>query len=474
MSAAMISRRHALAGAGVFALAAACGGRRMTEGRHDVIVVGAGLSGLYATLLLEELGFDVLVLEASDRLGGRLKTLDHLAGAPECGGQTLGPMYARVLKLASRFGLDVFERKALLPGNAFYLGERLRSAEDLKANPLSALENAEQEMLPSGLYNYYLKQVNPLKDLYDWRGAAALSEDGVSIADRFRSAGASDEAMRLMERWFDGGGMENMSALFACRKYEAARIETKMLRIAGGSSRLPEAMAAGLKTAPRLNTPVAAIAYNENGAMLTASDGSKFAAKQVFFSAPFSVLRGLVLDPTPRQPLADAISMLPYNHITQVKLAFSAPFWERDGLPPAMYADSFVERVTAAPGQDGELHYLNVWIKGLKAAELDQYEEVEIGARVAAEFERIRPAAKGAVSVAHVQSWGRNPYSKGAYHFMGVGDVRRYADVLQKPCGPIRWIGEHAAAYQQGMEGACESAEREVFAILDEIGGKDV
>ena len=463
------TRRATLSGMGSLALLSACGERRATESR-EAIVVGAGISGLYAAMLLEELGFDTLVLEASDRVGGRMMTLDQLAGSPEAGGQSVGSKYARVFSLAEQLGLEVFERKPLIPGSAYYIREALISADAWSAHPINTLTGSEREILPNRLYSHYMSRVNPLSDLFNWRSEDFFADDQVSIGDRFRSAGASAEALRLMERWFDGGGLNNMSALFAFRKHMAAQFEKpKAYRIKGGSSRLPEAMAASLKSPVRLNTQVVSLA--DNGSLVTVTDtnGNVYQAPSVFVSVPFSVLRDVAIDPAPSPPLQSAIASLPYNHITQVKVGFREPFWEADGLPPAMYADSFVERITAAPGQDGVLHYLNVWIKGLKALEFDQWDDATIGARVIAELERIRPAARGKISVAHVMAWGRNPYSRGAYHFFGAPGRTLYGDALLQPHGRISWIGEHTAEFQQGMEGACASAEREVFAMVDRV-----
>ena len=65
-----------------------------------VVVVGAGLSGLNAALILERWGFDVQVVEARERVGGRLWTLDHLPGSPEGGGNVMGSNYGRTFKMA--------------------------------------------------------------------------------------------------------------------------------------------------------------------------------------------------------------------------------------------------------------------------------------------------------------------------------------------------------------------------------------
>ena len=110
-------RRHVLQGvvAGAFAsaLPAAVSSRadvgaaphRLPTTRSDVIVIGAGLSGLNAALLLEEQGLKVTVLEGRDRIGGRLLTLQDVPGRPEAGGNGIGHSYARLLDLASRLGL---------------------------------------------------------------------------------------------------------------------------------------------------------------------------------------------------------------------------------------------------------------------------------------------------------------------------------------------------------------------------------
>jgi len=469
MTAPVLTRRTALSGMASLTLLSACGERRTSE-KHDVIVVGAGISGLYAAMLLEELGLDTLVLEASDRVGGRMMTLDQLDGSPEAGGQSVGSKYARVFNLAEQLGLDVFQRKPFIPGSAYYIRDSLLAADQWSTHMANTLSGPEREILPNKLYSYYLKQVNPVADLFNWREEDFFVDDQVSIADRLLAVGASDEALRLMERWFDGGGLDNMSALFAYRKHLAAQFERpNAYRIKGGSARLPEAMAAQLKTPVRFNAPI--VSLSDDGSLVTVTDasGNVYQAPSLFVSIPFSVLRDIAIEPAPPPALQAAIDTLPYNHITQVKVAFGGPFWEADGLPPAMYADSFIERITAAPGQDGELHYLNVWIKGLQALEFDQWDDETIGSRVIAELERIRPSSRGKISAAHVMAWGRNPYAKGAYHFFGHPGRTLYGDALLQPHGRISWIGEHTAEFQQGMEGACASAEREVFAMIDRV-----
>ena len=84
------SRRRFLTSA-LAAAAAPLLPRRLRADGKPVVVIGAGLSGLYAALTLEAQGFEVTVLEARDRIGGRLYTLDDVPGHPEAGGNTIGP-----------------------------------------------------------------------------------------------------------------------------------------------------------------------------------------------------------------------------------------------------------------------------------------------------------------------------------------------------------------------------------------------
>ncbi len=81
----------------------------------DVLIIGAGLSGLYAANLLEEEGYKVTVLEADKRVGGRVLTQKEIPGNPETGGTAFGSGYARVIDTANRFGINLIDLKPVIP-----------------------------------------------------------------------------------------------------------------------------------------------------------------------------------------------------------------------------------------------------------------------------------------------------------------------------------------------------------------------
>ena len=120
-----LTRRRLLEGslAGVVAgLSSGCADHRL--GR-SVVVVGAGLSGLNAALILERWGFEVRVVEARERVGGRLWTLDHLPGSPEGGGNVMGSNYGRVFKMAHDLKVPLRSPPRTLPSDYFVGATRI-------------------------------------------------------------------------------------------------------------------------------------------------------------------------------------------------------------------------------------------------------------------------------------------------------------------------------------------------------------
>jgi monoamine oxidase len=85
---------------------------------------------------------------------------------------------------------------------------------------------------------------------------------------------------------------------------------------------------------------------------------------------------------------------------------------------------------------------------------------------VIAAIETLRPAAKDQLEPIGLHSWGADPYAAGAWAYFRPGEVTRFAAVLGQPLGRLHFCGEHLATASRGMEGAMESAEEAVAAIL--------
>ncbi|MCU0426328.1 MAG: NAD(P)/FAD-dependent oxidoreductase [Candidatus Kapabacteria bacterium] len=433
----------------------------------DVIVVGAGLAGLNAAMILESQGKSVLVLEASKRIGGRLYTLDDVAWKPDTGGVQVGDGYKRLVAIAQKLNVGLVDEPRSNADTLICLGgERIQSSE-WEASAFNKLLDSEKKILPSLLESTLLRGQSPLQTLDDWRSEKFAAMD-ISIAAYLKSKGVSDEALRLIEIASDTPGLDKTSVLnnFRSSTLFAKGGFTKSMMIQGGSSRLPEAMAKSLKQPVRLGKIVTSIAQRNDGVVLTCSDRSTFKAKNVVMAVPFTTLRKISMIPAITGVQAQAVRSLQYTTISQIHVAVKKAFWLDDGLPPTMWTDSPLERIFVYPEADGKPARMLCWINGEGARKFDTLSEKDVLALVQAEMKRLRPASEGALEVTRINSWGKNPFAGGSYVKFAPGQITKFALHLAMPHQNIVFAGEHTAMRFTGMEGALESGERAAGQIL--------
>ena len=236
------------------------------EREPDVIVLGAGLAGLNAALLLEQFGLSVRVIEARARVGGRLYTLDQVPGRPEAGGNQLAAGYARTVAMAQQLGVALATSGAsplMRPDRMVYdIGGQRIAAADWAASPLNPLPAALRALPPERALAR-LAGPHPLAALSDWREAVAAPFDR-SLLDHLRSQGLADAALRLFATNNSYGRTLDETSLLTllyvqANTAEVMKIKGPLQNVRGGNQRLPEAMAAALKGPVLLNTRVSAV-----------------------------------------------------------------------------------------------------------------------------------------------------------------------------------------------------------------------
>lgn len=437
--------------------------------RSDVVVIGAGLSGLYAAWLLEQKGLVVTVVEGSTRLGGRLYTLDDLPGRPNTGGVEVGNGYRRLLALAANLGIDLVEPPAEGRGAApqFVIGGQVVLASDWANSPLNALVGAEKPVLPHLLETAALRDKNPFTTLDDWY-SPRFAEFDVPFGEFLRKNGSSDEAIRLINANANTNDLATTSTLQVLRSQtvRAKGGSTKTLRIKNGSQRLPEAVARALKTPPRLSHRVTKIEDKGRFVRVQCANGEAFESRLAVVSCPFTALRSVRIEAPLPPVFREAIARLPYTQITQVHFLVKRPFWEDDHLPASIWSDGMLGRFFTEKNPVSGHTTAVCWLNGTEALAADKLPPSELSALVLAELKRIRPASEGALEVATVNSWGNNPFAGGAYHHLAPGQASRFFPTLTQNTRSLHFCGEHLALHATGMEGALESAERVVQAIL--------
>lgn len=437
--------------------------------RKEVVVLGAGLSGLYTALLLQDAGYSVRVLEGWDRIGGKVFTLNHLVGKPEGGGWTIGDHYQRFHKLANRFRLNLLELPVVAgpSGTMFYVnGQRIALKDWSMAKP-NQLSDAERQTPPPALLGKFIRSVNPLKDGRDWLEQPHPDLD-ISIDAFLRKQNASKEARRLMNIAPNTNDLKNTSLLWAMRDDERRKryASDKFYRIEGGNGRLVDAMAEALRQPVLLNKKVIGIYQTDAQVAVHCADGTTTSADYVVSTLPFSVMRGIEINPKPPALQAEAIRLLPYTTISQVYIQVEQPFWADDDFPVSMWTDTAIERVLPITNEKGQINMIVAWMDGKNALYFDKLTPGKQEKHVIETLRAIRPATTDALRVVHTQCWGKHPFALGAYAHFAPKQITRFARQMALPYGALFFAGEHTAVESPGMEGALESAERVVQELI--------
>ena len=470
-----------------------------TVHRCEAVVIGAGLAGLNAAVHLQDAGVDVCVIEAQDRVGGRVRSMRELGGNLEAGGTYIGAGYRRVIAAAARHDVKLVD---VTPTLKFFReqdlvldGAIIRQSEwpDHPANPFP---DADKALMPWTFGRILTARDNPLEEPQDWLDPAQAEND-VSMYEWMRGLGLSDEAIRLgyginVSYGEDAHDVSALQLLFraAFSRAQAGASKTAAdsaasragasrspvttstgavgFTAADGVQRIPEAMAEPLAYPVHFGRVVTRIEDDGRRVAIRCEDSTAYRAAYVVCALPFAVLRGIVIDPPLSGTQREAVSSLPSQSMTQLYFAHKSKFWEADGFAPSVFTDTAAGMFSAIRnGSDPtEITGFSAWAMGRNAARLDAQSPEAAGARVISEIEAVRPAARGQLQFIGRQSWGADPFARGAWAYFRPGQIARFAAAMGTPHGRIRFCGEHLALANRGMEGAMESGERAAKEII--------
>lgn len=426
---------------------------------YDVIIVGAGLAGLHTAYLLEQQGLDVLLLEGSYRVGGRVHTLDHVQGNPEAGASQVGIDYDVLRGIIQRLNLPLGSGPTMAEGMTLAINQQLLDAQNWTKHPANKLPPEERDYQPNWLLWHYLNQGETIADPSQWLAPQYRHLD-IPLATFLKSLGASEEALRLINSNFMANDIYQVSALQMLRKNAIVKGAKGAETITGGSQRLPEAMAANLKNPPLFNKAVTQLKQRNNLIEINCHDGSSYSAKRCVLATPFSTVKAMDLQLRLSDAKRRAINHMDYSHATHVFLKPTSEFWLEDKFSPNMWTDTGIGMVFSQQDKDKKVILLRAWLAGNNAKAVDHLSKAELGQQVLKTFGTVRPVAKGKLEVIETVNWHQNPFSRGAYAQYKAGDINRFAESVPRQEGLLHFAGEHTEASKSGMEAAVLSAER--------------
>ncbi len=393
------------------------------------LVVGAGFAGLAAADELHRAGVEVTVLEARDRVGGRVWSVPFAGGVVERGAEFILPGYETLLGLAERLGLPLVRKGTLYGDREPRGGEPVTRGEvtEAIARITSVGVPTGAATLADALGSYELP-----------RGAAEAIRARIEVSCAYPADDLSPDVV------VEG------AAVFG--QFDSYTVE-------GGNDRIAHSIADALGDRVHLSSPVRRLAWSEEEVRVRA--GSHVAVADVaVIAVPATLLGTITFEPALPDDALTAFGHVAYGQAAKLFVAL------REGAPPS--------QTLCVPGRwwcytqlgpDGRPAPFVAAFAGSQGA-LDELEVQDGPERWVSELVRLRPDLEIDPDSAFVSTWQDDPWARAAYSAMSA----RYGidtETLTRPVGPLVFAGEHTAGRWHGlMEGALRSGARAAQQLL--------
>ncbi len=446
----------------------------------DVLVVGAGLAGLTAARDLAAAGRSALVLEARDRVGGRVVNREIGGGnIVEMGGQWAGPTQDRLLALAAELGVATFPTYDTGQKVLHFSGRRGTYTGTIpRINPVVLADiGRAQARLES------LARKVPTDE--PWTAARAEQWDGQTLRTWIRRNTISRGARSLLalgaEAVFaaEPGELSLLHVLFYSHSGGSFQklIDTtggaQQDRFAGGSALIAERLAGRLGAGTvRLGAPVSKISVAGDKVTATTAAG-QFDGKRIIVTAPPLLAGRIEYDPALPHWREQLTQRAPMGSVIKCQVIYHEPFWRAEGLSGQATGDGDGARVVFdnSPA-DGSPGVLLAFLEGDEARRLGRESPEVRRAAVLGSLVRYFGLKAAAPQDYLELDWQQERWSGGCYGtIFGPNVWTRYGHALTTPAGPIHWAGTETSPVWCGyMDGAVRSGQRAAAAVLAELG----
>jgi len=441
----------------------------------DVVVVGAGLSGLICARALRRQGRQVRILEARDRPGGRLHSRATALGVEvDLGGQWGGRDHHHLAALIQELGLGRFPSPYDGDGVFHWRGVRRtaplaeRFADSLLFFQPSALGLPPREVSEALRLQAALdKLAREVPAIAPWTAPNALALDQTTIAAWLDGQQAGPLARHVF-RWFarvgGSGGFElHESSLLHLAWTQAVAPQSASPEdwlVEGGMGQVGRRLAAEQADALRLRAPVEAIAESAAEVRVRHSGGEELRARAVVVAIPPALRLAIQFSP-PLPPAWTAwLQRAPMGGMVKVLALYPEAFWRQEGLSGLGIGDLSLLQLTAdssPPG--GRPGILASFIAADAAAHWQRQPEATRRAGVLSDLASYWGPQAATPTELIVHNWNAEPWTRGAFtSFLTPGAWTAHGPIWRQPHGRVIWAGTEAATRWPGyFEGAVEA-----------------